>query len=39
MKIFAVLEGQIEDGPQPLIKIFALVHKMIVVLHKVLETR
>lgn len=39
MKIFGVLESRIEDGAQPLIKIFALLHKMIVVLHKILKKK
>lgn len=39
MEVFGVLEGQIEDGSQPLIKIFALLHKTIVVPDKILDPR
>lgn len=39
MEVFGVLEGQIEDSSQPLIKILALLHKTIIVPHKILETR
>lgn len=34
---FGMLKGQIEDSPQPLVKIFVLLYKTSVLTHKILE--
>lgn len=39
LKVFGVLEGQIEDSSQPLVKISVLLHETPVVTHKTLDTR
>lgn len=36
IQVFGVVKGQIEDSPQPLVKIFVLLHKTPVMTHKIL---
>lgn len=39
LEVFGVLESQIENSPEPLVKVSGLLHEMLVVMHEILDTR